>query len=168
MLPQIFFGRGLFWNLLGRDFYSKFVWLRVSIHRLFGGEFFFRYIWVEFYLQLFFGRELDMFHQVLYLWWIFVFYCGGLFRKLLCADSSSESCWVNMFLPIFWIQVSIEVCLARISLQRVFGFNKCRRQRCFVSIVFRHFLGRDISFQSFRRECVFGDSLVHMFSGFFS
>ena len=63
-----------------------------------------------------------MFHQVLYLWWIFSFFCGGLFRKFLCTDFSSESCWVNMFFPIFfWIQVSIEVCLARISLKRDFG-----------------------------------------------
>ena len=40
-----------------------------------------------------------MFHQVLVV--DFCFACGGLFRKLLCTDFSSESCWVNMFLPFF-------------------------------------------------------------------
>ena len=87
MLPQIFFRRGLFWNLFGREFYSKFVWLRVSLHRLFGGEFFFRYIWVEFYLQLFLGREFEMFHQVLYLWWIFSFFVVVYFENCFVQTS---------------------------------------------------------------------------------
>ena len=60
-----------------------------------------------------------MFHQVLVV--DFCFVCGGIFLKMLCTDFSSESCWVNMFLPFFWLQVSIEICLARIFLQRDFG-----------------------------------------------
>ena len=28
-----------FGNLFGRDFYAKFVWLRVSLHGVFGGDF---------------------------------------------------------------------------------------------------------------------------------
>ena len=34
----------VFWDFFGRDFYAKFVWLRVSLHRLFRGEHFFRYM----------------------------------------------------------------------------------------------------------------------------
>ena len=44
MFPRIFFGRVVFWNLFGRDFYAKFVWLRVSLHGLFGGELFNEYL----------------------------------------------------------------------------------------------------------------------------
>ena len=52
-------------------------------------------------------------------------------------------------------------------LLKKFLVSTCRRQRCFVQNVFRHFLGRDSSSQSFRWEYLFGDFLVQIFSGFF-
>ena len=102
MFPQIFFGRGFFWNLFGRDFSAKFVWLRVPLHRLFGGELFFRCIWVEFYiilpdLQLFFGRDVlsgTFGGFVHFLWWFLwkIALCRLLFREFV----------VDVFRPIFF------------------------------------------------------------------
>ena len=91
-------------ELFGRDFYAKFVWLRVSLHRLFGGELFFRYVWVEFYLQLFLG---EMSHHVL-LVDVFIFLCGGFYRELLRTDFSSKSLWWTCFVHFFLAQVLLK------------------------------------------------------------
>ena len=94
----------------------------------------------------------------------------------------------------FFVVVYFENCFVQTSLQRVSGYkhvssffwyrfllkfvwhgyllkdklvSTCRRQRCFVQNVFRHFLGRDSSVQSLGWECFFRDSWVQIFPGFF-
>ena len=73
---------------------------------------------------------------------------------------------VDVFRPIFFlIQVSIEICLARISLQRVFTRNAF--EGILVRIRSSDFFGRDSSSQSFCWECLFRDSSVQIFSDIF-
>ena len=75
------------------------------------------YFWVEFYLQLFLGRDVAS-HTfggfVLFFLWRF-------FSKLFYADFSSNSLWWTCFVQYLFGTGSIEICLVRISLQRVFG-----------------------------------------------
>ena len=85
-----------------------------------------------------------MFYQVL-LVDLFIF-CGGFFGKLLCADFSSESLWWTCFVQYFFdTGFYIEICLARISLQRVFTKNAF--EGILVRIRSSVFFGRDSSSQ---------------------
>ena len=78
------------------------------------------------FFQIYLGRILpsfffvEMFLQVpvadffIFLWWFIskIALYRLLFREFL---------GINMCLPLFLIQVSIEICLARISLEKIFG-----------------------------------------------
>ena len=94
MFPQIFFGRGFFWNLFGRDFSAKFVWLRVSLQIV---------RWRTF-LQIYLGRILHNFFPDLQLFF-------G--RDVL---SGTFGGFVH-----FFVVVSFENCFVQTSLQRVCG-----------------------------------------------
>ena len=170
---QAMFGRHVSSNILWKRFLLEFVWKILLCKACLVESFPSQIVrWIIF-LQIYLGRILPSFAFIFFVEMflqvpvaeIFIF-CGGLFRKLLCTDFSSESFWANMCFPLFLIQVSIEICLARISLEKKL-VSTCRRQRCFVQNVFRHFLGRDSSSQSFRWEYLFGDFWYRFFQVFF-
>ena len=67
---------------------------------------------------------------------------------------------MDMFRPIFFGTGSIEICLVRISLQRVFG-----KRNVFEGILVirsSNIFGRDSFSQSFGWECLFRDSFVQI------
>ena len=96
---------------------------------------------------------------------LFIFVCGGCFRKLLRTDFSSESLWWTCFVQYFFGTGSIEICLVQSSLQRVFGTRNVFEG--ILVIRSSNIFGRDSSSQSFGWECLFRDSLVQIFSDIF-
>ena len=91
-------------ELFGRDFYAKFVWLRVSLHRLFSGELFFRYVWVEFTFSYFL---VEMSHHVL-LVDVFIFSVVVSIENCFVQTSLQSVCGGHVSSNIFLVQVLLK------------------------------------------------------------